>query len=60
MKKITVKSMHKCDNCGKCLNESDFYEAFKWHYKCFECGFHYIHGSKTAEEQVEKFNDDTE
>jgi DNA-directed RNA polymerase subunit RPC12/RpoP len=45
----------ECDNCGKSLKDEDYDRYGSWSYTCPKCGFRYLHGSKTAEEQVEKF-----
>ena len=48
-----------CDNCDQALDEEDFVKYGSWSYKCPRCGFEYNHSSRlTAEEQVEKFNED--
>lgn len=50
---------HECDNCGRSLSEDDYTAYGSWSYTCDGCGFTYNHSSRlTAEEQVEKFNDD--
>lgn len=43
-----------CDNCGHHLSEEEFDRYGSWNYTCEKCGFRYIHGSKTAEEQLEE------
>ena len=47
---------HFCDNCECHLNESDYTSNGSWSYTCHTCGFTYVHGAATAQEQVEKFN----
>ena len=50
---------HFCDNCECHLDDSD-YTGCGWSYICHTCGFTYRHGASTAQEQVDKFNEEQE
>ena len=46
-----------CDRCETHLDDSDFASPESKSYTCYTCGFAYVHGAETAQEQVDKFND---
>ena len=47
---------HSCDNCERMLKDEDYLEHGSWSYTCHHCELTYVHGSRTADEQVEMFN----
>ena len=49
---------HYCDNCETHLDDSDYTSYGSWSYTCHTCGFTYRHGASTAQEQVDKFNEE--
>jgi len=49
-----------CDNCKHHLSPYDYASFGSWSYVCPDCGFIYLHGYGTPEEQVKKFNKEAE
>ena len=49
---------HNCDNCECYLGDSDYKSYGSWSYTCHTCGFTYVHEAETAQEQVDKFNEE--
>jgi len=51
---------HYCDNCQSHLEDKDYDAYGSWSYTCPNCGFRYVHGRGTAEEQVAEYEENNE